>query len=66
MAAKRKGDNMVYVIKINLDGKDKYIYTAAAPVESVEGARRFYSRSYAKKYIADHGLKNAAVIRVEK
>ncbi|MCM1579214.1 MAG: hypothetical protein NC078_10495 [Ruminococcus sp.] len=55
---------MIYVIKIDLNGKNKYIYTAAAAVDTLETARRFYSLSYAKKYIAEHGLKNAAVVCV--
>lgn len=57
---------MVYVIKISLNGKDKYIYTAAAPVDTIETAHKFYSRSYANRYIALHGLKNAVVVRIGK
>lgn len=64
-AKKEKEILMVYVIKISLNGSDKYIYTAAAPVDTIESAHKFYSRSYAKRYIAVHGLKNAVVIKID-
>lgn len=64
---KRERDTfMVYVIKITIDGKIKYIYTAAAAVDVMESAHRFNSRSYAKRYILNHRLKNAEVIRIDK
>lgn len=57
---------MVYIIRVTVNGKYKYIYTAAAPVDVVESAHKFYSRSYANRYIARHGLKDAKVIKLNK
>lgn len=34
---------MVYIIRVTINGKYKYIYTAAAPVDVMESAHKFYS-----------------------
>lgn len=52
---------MAYVIRVNSDGEEMYVYSSKVLVHNVGYAKRFYSKAYVVRYIKTHaGYSKAA------
>ncbi|MBP1547298.1 MAG: hypothetical protein J6A37_11955 [Oscillospiraceae bacterium] len=45
---------MYYIIRLNVEGEEKYVFNSKLFVSNRGFARKFYSLSYAKRYIKNH------------
>ncbi len=45
---------MYYVIKVNVNGMAKYVYNGNLLVSNIGFARKFYSKTYVRRYIRTH------------
>ncbi len=45
---------MYYIIRVKVEGKEKFLYDSRLLVTNMGYARKFYSLYYAKRYLKNH------------